>query len=110
MGVNKMNLKKINDENGFTLIEMMIVMLIISVLLIITIPNVTKHNSNINNKGCEAFVKMVQAQVQAYQMDKNEIPTLDDLEEAGYLKGTKGCPNGKDVVIDDEGNVTVASS
>ncbi len=33
-----MNMKKINNEKGFTLIEMMIVMLVISVLLIITIP------------------------------------------------------------------------
>ncbi|MGG3469984.1 competence type IV pilus major pilin ComGC [Neobacillus pocheonensis] len=104
-----MNIKKMNNEKGFTLIEMMIVMLVISVLLIITIPNVAKHNSNINNKGCDAYVKMVQAQVQAYQMEKNKIPTLDELETAGYLNN-KGCPNGKSVVIDSEGNVTVASS
>lgn len=49
-----------NNEKGFTLIEMMVVMLIISVILIITIPNIAKHNSNINTKGCEAYVKMVQ--------------------------------------------------
>ena len=49
--------KMMKNEKGFTLIEMMIVMLVISVLLIITIPNVAKHNSNINNKGCDAYVK-----------------------------------------------------
>ena len=95
------------NEKGFTLIEMMIVMLIISVLLIITIPNVAKHNSNINSKGCEAYVKMVQAQVQAYQMEKNKIPTLAELETAGYLTNVKGCPNGQEVAIDSTtGNVT----
>ena len=47
----------LNNNRGFTLIEMMIVLLVISVLLIITIPNVTKHNSKINSKGCDAFVK-----------------------------------------------------
>ncbi len=52
-----MNIKTLKNEKGFTLIEMMIVMLVISVLLIVTIPNVAKHNSNINNKGCQAFVK-----------------------------------------------------
>lgn len=99
--------KRSNKEAGFTLIEMMIVMLIISVLLIITIPNVTKHNTNINNKGCQAYVKMVQAQVQAYQMDINKTPTLDDLKSKGYLDpNTKGCPNGETVEIDNEGNVT----
>ena len=85
-----------NNEKGFTLIEMMIVMLVISVILIITIPNIAKHNSNINNKGCEAYVKMVQAQVQAYEMEENKVPTLQELETDGYLnKDVKGCPNGQ---------------
>lgn len=94
-----MKTKLMKNEKGFTLIEMMIVMLIISVLLIITIPNVTKHNSNINNKGCEAYVKMVQAEVQAYQMDNNKVPTLAELQSEGYLKDVKGCPNGQKVEI-----------
>ncbi|MFK9093276.1 competence type IV pilus major pilin ComGC [Bacillus salipaludis] len=96
----------LKNEKGFTLIEMMIVMLVISVLLIVTIPNVAKHNSNINNKGCEAYVKMVQAQVQAYVMDNNKVPTLDELKTEGYLKDVKGCPNGNTVEIDSKGNVT----
>ncbi|WP_040208035.1 competence type IV pilus major pilin ComGC [Neobacillus jeddahensis] len=98
------------NENGFTLIEMMIVMLVISVLLIITIPNVAKHNSNINNKGCDAYIKMVQAQVQAYEMDKNQIPTMADLKEENYLRSdSNGCPNGNEVVIDSTGNVTAVA-
>lgn len=98
------------NEQGFTLIEMMIVMLIISVLLIITIPNITKHNSNINNKGCEAFVKMVQAQVQAFEMEKKRLPTdIEELVKEGYLREeAKGCPNGKEIVIDSDGTVTEA--
>lgn len=105
-----MNKIKWNNEKGFTLIEMMIVMLIISVLLIVTIPNVAKHSSNINTKGCQAYVKMVQAQVQAYEMDKGKIPTLAELKDEGYVnKDAKGCPNGKDIAIDSEGNVTVVA-
>lgn len=95
------------NEKGFTLIEMMIVMLIISVILIITIPNIAKHNSNINNKGCEAFVKMVEAQVQSFEMEKKRVPTgIDELVKEGYLReDAKGCPNGKEIKIDSEGNV-----
>ncbi len=51
-------LKKVMNERGFTLIEMLIVLLVISILLIITIPNITKNQSTIQSKGCEAFVKM----------------------------------------------------
>jgi competence protein ComGC len=99
------------NEKGFTLIEMMIVMLVISVLLIVTIPNVAKHNTNINNKGCEAYVKMVQAQVQSYIMEKNKVPTFAELKTDGYLiNDSSGCPNGtKDVLIDSEGNVTAVA-
>jgi competence protein ComGC len=100
----------VTNENGFTLIEMLIVMLVISILLIVTIPNVGKHNSNINKKGCDAYVKMVQSQVEAYKMDKNKVPTLEELKSEGYLNDTKGCPNGKQIEIDAEGNVSVISS
>ncbi|WP_152908487.1 prepilin-type N-terminal cleavage/methylation domain-containing protein, partial [Geobacillus stearothermophilus] len=44
------------NQKGFTLIEMLIVLMVISVLLLIAIPNIAKHNSMINEKGCEAFL------------------------------------------------------
>jgi competence protein ComGC len=97
----------LKNEKGFTLIEMMIVMLVISVLLIVTIPNVARHNTNINNKGCDAFVKMIQAQVQSYIMENNKVPTMANLITDGYLIDDTGCPNGtKNVQIDSEGKVT----
>jgi competence protein ComGC len=91
----------VKNQSGFTLIEMMIVLLVISVLLIITIPNVTKNNSTINEKGCEAFVRMVEGQVQAYEMDLNKYPsTVDELAGAGYLNSEEtSCPNGKAISI-----------
>ena len=101
-------MKKVRNEKGFTLIEMLIVLLVISILLIITIPNITKHQSTIHSKGCEAFVKMVQAQVQSYEIDHAKFPAnVSDLESQGYLKQTS-CPNGDGVSIDKEGNVSVA--
>ncbi|UOE54387.1 prepilin-type N-terminal cleavage/methylation domain-containing protein [Bacillus sp. CMF12] len=101
-----------NNDKGFTLIEMMIVLLVISVLLIITIPNVTKHNSKINSKGCDAFVKMVQAQVQAYEIDNKELPSdIQDLVDAQYLNAeTTTCPNGDAIKISAEGKVESAGS
>jgi competence protein ComGC len=95
------------NEKGFTLIEMMIVLLVISVLLIITVPNITKHNSKINSKGCEAFIKMVQAQVQSYEIEHKKYPAgTEDLVSEGYLKeGETSCPNGASITISAEGEV-----
>lgn len=98
----------IKKQAGFTLIEMMIVLLVISVLLIITIPNVTKNNSTINEKGCEAFVRMVEGQVQAFQLEfPDETPTVENLFNKGYLKSAETkCPDGKLIVIKADGTVT----
>ncbi|MCM3586350.1 prepilin-type N-terminal cleavage/methylation domain-containing protein [Mesobacillus maritimus] len=89
------------NEHGFTLIEMMIVLLVISVLLMITVPNITKHNATINKKGCEAYVKMVEGQVQAYNIDHKKLPTsITELVSGGYLnEGETTCPDGKVISI-----------
>lgn len=87
-------------KNGFTLIEMMIVLLIIAVLIMITIPNVAKNNQSVRNKGCDAMVKLVEAQVQAYLIDEESLPaSLGDLQQKGYIKETK-CPNGVELKYD----------
>lgn len=93
-------MKQIKNQSGFTLIEMMIVLLIISVLILIAIPNVTKHSATIDEKGCQAYVKMVQGQVEAFRIEEKSIPTLDDLMEKQYLNaGETSCPDGRPIVI-----------
>ncbi|MEW9107725.1 competence type IV pilus major pilin ComGC [Cytobacillus gottheilii] len=101
----------LKNQRGFTLIEMMIVLLVISVLLIITVPNVTQHNSKINSKGCDAFVQMVQAQVQAYEMDEKELPaTIQELADKEYLNENQlKCQNGDEIVISADGVVSSES-
>ena len=53
-------MKHLKRQNGFTLIEMLIVLLIISILILITVPNIAKHFATIDKKGCDAYVSMVQ--------------------------------------------------
>ncbi|RST73809.1 prepilin-type N-terminal cleavage/methylation domain-containing protein [Siminovitchia acidinfaciens] len=89
------------NEKGFTLIEMMIVLLVITVLLLIALPNITNHSANINEKGCSGLKHMVQGQVEAYRMDKNEIPNAAQLVDAQYLRDADlKCPDGTNLTID----------
>ncbi|MEG0471987.1 MAG: competence type IV pilus major pilin ComGC [Solibacillus sp.] len=99
------------NERGFTLVEMLVVLLIISVLILVTIPNVSKHFASIDEKGCDAYVIMVQGQVEAYKLETKSYPaSMDDLVTAGYIPETnKECPNGEQVNIDAEGKVATAS-
>lgn len=52
-------MKFLRNQKGFTLIEMMIVLLIISVLILVAIPNVTKHSKSIDTKGCDAYLNTI---------------------------------------------------
>ena len=90
------------NEKGFTLVEMMIVLFIITILLLITIPNVSKNYSSINEKGCDGLVNMVQSQIQAYQIDKGEYPeNIGVLVTNNYLDDAPVCPNGEKIEVDD---------
>ncbi len=94
------------NNKGFTLIEMLIVLFIISILLLITIPNVTKHNGMIRDKGCAALVKMVQSQVEAYQLEEGKIATVPELVTKSYLHETPKCPNGNEVEVSATGEAS----
>lgn len=85
------------NEQGFTLIEMLVVLLIISVLILVTLPNVTKHSAMIDDKGCEAYKKMLEGQMEAYKVENNKYPTTEQTL-ATYL-GVEAltCPNGAEL-------------
>ncbi len=103
---------KRKNEKGFTLIEMLIVLLIISVLILVTIPNVTKHFATIDDKGCEAYIKMIQGQVEAYKIDNKSLPSLEQLKTEGYLNDSEAteCPNGDPIEIQSDGNVVAVKN
>lgn len=86
------------NQDGFTLIEMLIVLLIISVLIILIIPNLTGKGKEVQTKGCDALVSMVQSQVISYELAKGKFPdSLDALEKDNYIENDqKECPNKKD--------------
>ena len=88
---------------------MMIVLLIISVLILIAIPNVTKHSKSIDEKGCSAYVKMVEGQLEAFKMDEKKMPTsLAELTDKEYLPENPQCPDGRQLSITVEGKIEVA--
>lgn len=89
------------SERAFTLIEMLIVLMIISILLLIAVPQMTNTQKVVQNKSTDATVQLVQAQVAAYQMDHDgDLPsTLDELEEGGYVDHVT-APNGDPLSYD----------
>lgn len=57
---------------GFTLVEMLVVLLIISVLLIVFLPEVRGHFDNIEKTGDQAIVSLVSAEQELCYLTKGE--------------------------------------
>ncbi|ASN05246.1 competence type IV pilus major pilin ComGC [Virgibacillus necropolis] len=85
------------NQKGFTLIEMLIVLMIISVLIILIVPNLSDKSKDVYAKGCGALAAVVQTQVESYYLDKGSYPaSLEILQSENYINTEqKTCKNGK---------------
>ncbi|WP_156290738.1 competence type IV pilus major pilin ComGC [Oceanobacillus salinisoli] len=79
------------------LIEMLIVLMVISVLIMLIVPNLGGRSAEVNEKGCDALVSLVQAQVDAYYIEENEYPeSLTILQNDDFITADQQkCPNGE---------------
>ena len=90
---------------GFTLVEIMIVVLIIGILLAIAIPNFVSARESARAKACVGNLKQIDSAAQQYAMDNKlsstatitgGIPTLEDhqlpAEHAGLPGGRQLQP------------------
>lgn len=79
-------LKNIKEENGFTLVEMAIVLLVIAALLLIFIPNVGSVGESVDETTGEAIVTTVESQAMLYKLDNdNQTATLKLLVDEKYI-------------------------
>jgi prepilin-type N-terminal cleavage/methylation domain len=73
-------------RKGFTLIEMVIVLFIISLLLLIMIPNLTKQRDNANEKSNEALQTTIVNQAELYSENHSDDDvTIDNLKKDNYI-------------------------
>ena len=70
---------------AFTFVEMLVVLLIISVLLLLFVPNLNKQKEAVNDKGKAAVVKVVESQAEFYSLDKDEDASLRKLQDDGRI-------------------------
>jgi prepilin-type N-terminal cleavage/methylation domain-containing protein len=84
-------------RHGFTLVEIMIVVLIIGILLAIAIPNFVKARESSRTKSCIANLKQIDSAKEQYAMDnkKNTGDAVTSTDIApSYMKTFPDCPSG----------------
>lgn len=76
-----------NNEAGFTLMELMIVMMIIGVLTTLAIPSFVGAVRSAKEAVLKEDLRVMRSAIDSYTMDKQKAPqSLDDLVQEGYLK------------------------
>jgi general secretion pathway protein G len=75
------------NEAGFTLMELMIVMMIIGVLTTLAIPSFVGAIRNAKEAVLKEDLRVMRSAIDSYTMDKQKAPqSLEDLVQEGYLK------------------------
>ena len=74
-------------EAGFTLIELIVVMLIIGVLTVIAVPKFSAAIRQAREAVLREDLHVMRAAIDSFTMDKQKAPqSLDDLVQEGYLR------------------------
>jgi general secretion pathway protein G len=78
---------KAGGKSGFTLLEMMIVMIIIGILLSIALPIYSRSLVRARESVLKNDLFELNKLIQQYTLDKQKAPqSLEDLVSAGYIK------------------------
>jgi len=90
-------MKMFRKSEGFTLVELMVVVLIIGILVAIAIPVFNAAKANAQKKSCYANQRTIEGVVQTYQADSGVMPAAGTVTAGGwavpaYIKDQPFCP------------------
>src|SRR4051812_6667695 len=101
----------INRRSGFTLIEIVVVVTLLTVLALIAIPNFLSARKDAAKNSCINNIKEISYATEQWALEKKKAPnaqvTFDDISP--YLKGSITCPTGGKT-FDDSYQVSVVAN
>jgi prepilin-type N-terminal cleavage/methylation domain-containing protein len=79
------------NNRGFTLVELMIVVVIIGVLVAIAVPVYNSTQKKAKETACEANIRTIEGAAAQYHAANGKWPSMEELDEE-YLKEEPKCP------------------
>lgn len=86
-----------NNQQGFTIIELLVVIVVIAILVALTLPNLFSAQTRARDTQRKNDLKNVKTQLETYYNDNNSYPTdanWDTALESGYIDAVPEDPQG----------------
>jgi type IV pilus assembly protein PilA len=85
-------MKMFRKDEGFTLVELMVVVLIIGILIAIAIPVFNSARNRAERNSCYSNQRMIEGAVQTYYASVETTPANIAALVPNYIKETPECP------------------